>query len=70
MINIRIGVVTPSLNLDWVLTAVLKDISEYKLWGIEVTETLLYSGYRIVAKIQLGKESMSKMLDAIDIEGG
>lgn len=52
-IHIRVGAVPLTVKIDWVLAVVLKEIDEYNLLSIEVTDTLFYLGYGIEAKAQM-----------------
>lgn len=70
MITIKIEAIPPSVKVDWMLAALFKEISEYNLLSVEVTEAVVYWGYDVEAKIQIGKEYMEKVPDSIEIKSG
>lgn len=70
MINIKIRLVPPSVNVDWLMSTVLKEIRQYNLLSVKVTDPVFCWGYDIKAKIQIGKENMEKAPYSIEIEGG
>lgn len=42
MVNVKIGVIPLSVKLDFVLGTVFKEVEEYNLINVEVTDTLMY----------------------------
>lgn len=44
---------TPSLKVNWILTAAFKEVSEYKLLSVEVTEPVFYWVYGVEIRSQM-----------------
>lgn len=50
----------PAVKVDWILVAVFKEVSDYKLESVEMVETLLHCGYGVVVRTQIGSEDTEK----------
>lgn len=58
------------VKVNRILAAVFKEVNDYKMIRMDVTETILYRRYGVEIRPQMNKEETENIPDTIELENG
>lgn len=70
MMNVKVGAVYPSVNVNWMLAAVSGELSGCSLLNVEVAEAVFCWGCRFGVRAQVRGGDVEGVSDGIGLESG